>query len=35
LNEAHATIQAMHRTRAWRLGAAWWRIRARLFRRPS
>jgi hypothetical protein len=33
LNEAHATIQAMHRTRIWRLGATWWRLRAWLFRR--
>jgi SAM-dependent methyltransferase len=32
-NEAHTTIQAMHRTRAWRLGATWWRIRAWLLRR--
>jgi ubiquinone/menaquinone biosynthesis C-methylase UbiE len=31
--EANETIQAMHRTKVWRLGAAWWRLRERLFRR--
>ncbi len=31
--EAHENIQAMHRTRVWRLGVAWWGVRDRLFRR--
>jgi hypothetical protein len=31
--EAHETIQAMHQTKVWRLGAAWWGLRARLSRR--
>jgi SAM-dependent methyltransferase len=33
VREAHETIQAMHRTNVWRLGAAWWRLRDRLLRR--
>jgi hypothetical protein len=32
-SEAHATIQAMQQTRAWRLGAAYWRLRESLGRR--
>jgi 2-polyprenyl-3-methyl-5-hydroxy-6-metoxy-1,4-benzoquinol methylase len=32
-NEAHQTIQAIQRTRIWRLGASWWRLRARLIGR--
>jgi SAM-dependent methyltransferase len=33
VDEAHQTIQAMHRTRVWRLGALWWRLRRRLLGR--
>jgi 2-polyprenyl-3-methyl-5-hydroxy-6-metoxy-1,4-benzoquinol methylase len=33
--EAQRTIQAMHRTRIWRLGSAYWRFRDRLLRRRS
>jgi SAM-dependent methyltransferase len=31
--DAHETIQAVHRTKIWRLGAAWWGVRDRLRRR--
>jgi hypothetical protein len=34
--EAHRIIQAMQRTRVWRLGSAYWRVRDGLLRRrPS
>jgi hypothetical protein len=32
--EAHRTIQAMQRTRVWRLGSMYWRVRAGILRRP-